>query len=281
MRTLLAHLANLDLGGPRYHDLSDVVECLLHRAELVVFGRTCRLVELEFYLYSDSHPDPFTHRHAVQQSFGQWYFHRSGEGFKNGSFKGLDVTLGSGQSYGGLLIRSMSTPEGLVLNGPCVCVNYMLTVGRLTQPRELHEMVSSRKAWDLKSDLFLKLGPESRETVYTSPRVGLSLKRVQLKERPFDFILADYRFLTNPQDVRKGRPHLIVSLLNKGYSVEQIAQITRSPAKTIRKYAEWISQGRLLRHQDFHGDMLRTEQLCKLEGALREHAAGRPETQRR
>ncbi|KAG7091768.1 hypothetical protein E1B28_008170 [Marasmius oreades] len=66
------------------------------------------LLEIEFYLWkSGCHEDPFTHGSEEQRISGQWYFHRaprksndssrsqtSTTGYRGGTRKGLDLTLG-------------------------------------------------------------------------------------------------------------------------------------------------------------------------------------------
>ena len=64
---------------------SQVAQNLLNNVVLFVNQKPYRLVEIEIY-YNDesSHPDLFTHNNALQQTWGHWYFHRSG----NGCYKG-------------------------------------------------------------------------------------------------------------------------------------------------------------------------------------------------
>jgi len=54
-----------------------------------------RLVEIEFYLKGGKHNDIFTHCNKDQLSCGEWYFHKQKEGYKGGSYKGLDITFGA------------------------------------------------------------------------------------------------------------------------------------------------------------------------------------------
>ncbi|CUG89710.1 Hypothetical protein, putative [Bodo saltans] len=74
-----------------------------------------RFCEIELYAFSKGvYEDRFTHCDAQQSVGGSWYFHKKGGTFKNGSFKGLDVTFGTqrgaqdgGPISVGLLIRSI------------------------------------------------------------------------------------------------------------------------------------------------------------------------------
>ena len=63
-----------------------------------------RISEIEFYfndlegLGKDKsiHPDTFTHGDSLQKETGRWYFHKFGQSYKVGTYKGLDLTFGKG-----------------------------------------------------------------------------------------------------------------------------------------------------------------------------------------
>lgn len=90
-----------------------------------------RIAELEFYYNTAVFPDPYPHGDELQRTAGQWcgarqfhpspliatcgnrsvhfcrYFHRTGGTYRSGTFKGLDITIGTDEkNYGGILIRS-------------------------------------------------------------------------------------------------------------------------------------------------------------------------------
>ncbi|MBU3676388.1 MAG: hypothetical protein FGM54_04300 [Chitinophagaceae bacterium] len=56
-----------------------------------------RIVDCEFYAYSPVLPDPHTYKHSLQLQQGKLYLHGSG----------IDITCGNGESYGGILLRSV------------------------------------------------------------------------------------------------------------------------------------------------------------------------------
>ncbi len=58
---------------------------------------TYRIVDFEFYAYSESFPDPQTHKNNIQLENSKFYLHSSG----------IDITFGDGKSYGGILIRGV------------------------------------------------------------------------------------------------------------------------------------------------------------------------------
>jgi 3-methyladenine DNA glycosylase Mpg len=265
---LLGEFARTDLSDASYARLEAAAGILLKDVRLVVFGAPCRILEIELYLHADQHRDPFTHRHAVQQSFGRWYVHRSGQGYRNGSFKGLDVTIGSDGHFGGLLIRSIRTAEGATINGPCVTVDHLLKSGGLHGPRDLDVTVGSKDVWDSDNPVRLERGASLDAEVYRSARVGLTLKKCLPHDQPDKFILRNYRFLVEPRTIRKGTPHLVAALLGQGVAVQQIHRVTGCPVKTIQGYANWMREGEHLSIADFYGNAMETADFCRLSAAL-------------
>ena len=69
-----------------------------------------RVAEIEFYLNDYRvHKDTFTHGDPMQKQTGKWYFHKFGNSYKAGTYKGLDVAIGKGEGVaaGGILLRSL------------------------------------------------------------------------------------------------------------------------------------------------------------------------------
>eukprot|EP00842_Homolaphlyctis_polyrhiza_P003978 jgi/Hompol1/4581/HPOL_003730-RA len=113
--------------------ITDLMRLLLTQCELVVAvpsastssapvsapaTRRFKLVEVELYLHhAVHHPDVFAHRHPEQLQYGRWYFHKLGNSFRGGTWKGLDLALGrpspeSGDTHCGVLIRSIKPCDG-------------------------------------------------------------------------------------------------------------------------------------------------------------------------
>src|SRR5687768_6144859 len=82
---------------------------IMNGCVITIGGEWHRILELEFYLHNAEHPDPYVHRNPQQLTVGQWYFHRTGNSYKGGTYKGLDITFGA-DSYGGILIRTLLSP---------------------------------------------------------------------------------------------------------------------------------------------------------------------------
>merc|ERR1711879_385882 len=110
-------------------------ETLLNGATLFISGKKHRFVELEFYYcHPKHHNDIFAHRDEYQKRCGIWYFHRTGKGFKGGSYKGLDIAFGNNDAHGGILIRGIHDLENKkLIDGPSLCVDHILkTTGKAT-----------------------------------------------------------------------------------------------------------------------------------------------------
>src|SRR2546425_4308376 len=96
---------------------------LLNGVELLVDGDAYRLAEVEAYYHGGAHRDPFSHRHPLQLGTGPWYFHRAGQAYRGGSFKGVDLSFGDGTATFGLLFRSIAAPDGTLIGGPSLVVD--------------------------------------------------------------------------------------------------------------------------------------------------------------
>ena len=235
LSALLQRRPKLDTPGAAETWFHDIAVRLLGACRLRAAGSVNRLVEIEFYFDSEEHPDPFTHRHAEQRTSGRWYFHRIGASYRGGSFKGFDLTFGDGLAHGGILIRSLETPEGRLVVGPSLCVDYLLTTTGSSAVAALASAIGGRHAADADSPLQLIDGwnPNVDVKLFRSARVGLSLKRLN-DAIAVDRLSRPYRFLTEPRRVTKGRPELIDALLSAGHSLEDVRRLTGSPMKAIK-----------------------------------------------
>ena len=241
MLAQLQNLHSLSIEDVEGH-LQSAGEEVLRRIQLNVFGHPCRILEVEFYFFGGQHRDPFAHCHEVQREFGHWYLHRVGTGFRNGSFKGIDLTFGQDTSFGGMLIRSLLDADGSVVCGPSLCVDHLIARSTVGHVRQLNELIGRRSALDTRNPIHLAERTATatdleREKVFRSARVGLSTARIPADAQPQLFLDREYRFLREPKKIKKGRPLLIRALHRSGHSSDEIRAITGSPAKSIAKYS--------------------------------------------
>lgn len=303
LRERLQSLAHAEPPGDAAEsELQRHAAALLRRATLHAFGAKCELVELEYYCHSPSHPDPFAHRAAQQARCGFWHLHRQGTGgFRSGSFKGLDFTFGRqgtteadesaatgakprASVFGGMLIRSLKIDEGQVINGPSLCVDYLLERFRESSSSDtssaslptvamLHQQIGELQIWDPANPLRLELSAVQPATerfvdeVYATPRVGLTLKRIGwAAAKPY--LLRRYRWLRFPADVKKGRVQTILAMSADGLSVDEIRQRTGSPTDAIQRHLTQANMP-LESPEELEGETINSQQLCRLWGACR------------
>lgn len=266
---MLSLLAAPNPGEANLEWFRRIADRLLRRTVLDVAGEPHELCEVEFYLHGEQHPDPFTHGQPIQRSSGRWYFHRSGESYRGGTYKGLDVTFGPPDAFGGILIRSLLTPEGALINGSSLCVEHLLAHTGQADVASLATAVADRDVDASDSPLRLRSVGERALTVYYTARVGLTLKRVATYPEMLDYILRPYRALTQPRRIAKGRVHLIIALHQAGERAETIEALTGAPRRTVKQYIEAYERGRKLSStESLHGKSLSATELCLLHGAL-------------
>jgi hypothetical protein len=228
------------------------------------------LCEIEFYLHGDDHPDPFTHGQALQRSSGRWYFHKSGESYRGGTYKGLDITFGPPEVFGGILLRSLTTSEGQLINGSSLCVEHLLARTGHGDVASLAAAIGELEVDARESPLCLRAVPERAQTIYYTSRVGLTLKRVAEHPEMPDYLVRRYRALTQPRRIEKGRVQLILALHQAGESADAIAALTGAPKRTVARYVAEYESGRALESiTSLHGRSLNATDLCRLHGALR------------
>lgn len=253
---------------------AEIAARLLNEWDLTVQGERHRLAEVEFYFYSPpGHGDPFAHRDPIQRSLGLWYFHRAGrEGagsYRGGSFKGLDLTFGDGEAFGGILIRSLETSGGSLIDGPSLCVDHLLARTECERIADLDQRIAGRTAWDEGSPLGLAPAVSPRAgRVFRSARVGLALKQSKATEEGFRYALQPYRFLTEPKRIAKGKVHVALALDEEGHSLDEIAKLTGCPKGAAARYIADCRAGQSSSgFAEYCNADLNPTALCRLHGA--------------
>lgn len=249
-----------------------IAELLLDRAIWHVGGREHRLTEIEFYFAGPGHQDPFTHGDPIQRTMGRWYFHRQGGTYRGGTYKGLDVTFGREDAFGGILLRGalpLDAPEEMV-EGPSSLVDHVL---RLTGHASVAALAVS---FDLRVDapeegggpLHLTIGEPRGLAICECARVGLSLKKGADAARQ-RYLAAPYRFLSEPARTKKGRPYLVVGLHRQGLEAREIAARAGMSAAQVATYVAAYERGKGRDPEQYRRD-LSPEELCELLGAVSE-----------
>ncbi len=272
----------LGIGVPEEAEsiFDEIAETLLNETILRVGGRPYRLVEIEFYANGSTHPDPFAHCDEMQLRTAHWYFHRTGEEYRGGSFKGLDITFAPEGYYGGILIRTIEgwVPEGqeeVFVSGPSLSVDHILAGCGAGSVVELVEKMGDRSVVREDADrlLWLEHDPSiSKREVVKTPRFGLFLKRGDGKNTPAEslpsrYVMREYRYISDARRVKKGRHFTSLSLALQGADLETIHQRVGTPRKSITSYIEAFEAGKQKSLRSFFFKDVSTTEQCELYGA--------------
>lgn len=180
-------------------NIEDIAAGVLNDAVLEVGGSRFRIVELEMYKQSPDHPDPYVHSSPIQRMFGKLYFHTFRGSFREGTYRGMDITFGNEEISGGILVRSIEKSDGTIEEGPCKCVNrFLQTLGFNSVTDLVTSTWGSNPPDAFADDSLIKLVPVDdldQRRVFASPRIGLAAKR---DIRFLSFLMKRYRFLTRP-----------------------------------------------------------------------------------
>jgi hypothetical protein len=193
----------------------EIAADLLSRTTLMMNDAAMKILEVEMYYTNKEHPDPYTHCHPRQLRFGEWYYHRIGrgigaddsKGIKEGTYCGLDLTLGDDETYFGILIRSIEDQDGHVVNGPCLVVRHLMSLANVTTAKALSEIVEQHPTTT--GPLSLVYDKDAPTIpMYHSPRVGLAMKSKGLVHAHdlVDYRWAPYRYVnaSKVNEIKKG-----------------------------------------------------------------------------
>lgn len=223
---------------------------LLNNVELIAGGERLLIREIEFYFTSKTHPDPFTHCQPLQEQSLIWYFHRSGKSYKSGTYKGLDIAIGQGHDApGGILIRTLEQlSNNKIICGPCNSVDHIL---KLCGASNINSLVEN----DMKNDISVFGGdckklylypldtPNSDKILHTG-RVGLYMTKKNIDVNiQADYVFRNYRSVTEPKKIWKGRHLMALSLLHSGKSISQISNQTGIKEGVIIRYQNAYNEG--------------------------------------
>jgi hypothetical protein len=268
---VFGRLASPPRGGVGASWFAEIAALLIGETALAIAGVAHRLREVELYYHGPGHHDPFAHREAPQLTCGRWYFHSRAGAFRGGSFKGLDLTFGPSDAFGGILLRTIEAPDGGVISGPSLLVDHVLARTGHDRVATLAAALERREADDDGALLSLAAAPPRGDAILATARVGLSLRAMTAAraEAMGRYVLRPYRFTDAPA-IRKGRVHTIVALHQAGHGPEAIAAATGSPRRAVERwlaaYREGLARGRGV--EGFGGRALGAADLCRLHGAL-------------
>lgn len=194
------------------NDLNGLATYVLSNLYICANGNIYRMIEIELYIYNNTHKDIFTHRHSKQSEFFIWYFHQMSErenSYKGGTYKGLDIACGFDGGYHGILIRAVvNLSDQTVIEGPCNVVNEIL---RQSEVDSIQELITDRLENNLSCTnpmLFIGSTPFDPTTIYTAPRIGLTLKGNNAAAKQ-SFINKHYRYIIFKDKIKKEKRKMI------------------------------------------------------------------------
>lgn len=217
--------------------MAATAKSLLTDYNLMIAGQPHEIVEVEMYLKSPTHPDPYVHGYSEQELSGVFYFHRMGASYRGGTYKGMDICFGGGAGSGifhGVLVRSIVTPDGTLVSGPCCCVDYILAqVGTASVANLVSETLANNiNAYQTDKSLHLvkRVVAHKATNVLATPRVGLWLTAAAGRA---DYVGALYRFVrkdTLRKSGWKGTAHTLVGAVYEDLADVKATTGAKQPA---------------------------------------------------
>lgn len=178
-------------------DFDVLAEIFLKHAVIKVRSMFYRLREIEFYLFSENHKDSYAHQQDGLKKYGEVYLHRHNNGtFKNGNYKSMDLTLGNESRWFGILVRGLNIISGDLetsIDGPCLCVNHMLTQYGVTDVQSYCNEFGDPTASHF-ATVYYSQQPWTESEIINGPRIGLSERYPDFKERKYRYGLSGHRY---------------------------------------------------------------------------------------
>jgi 3-methyladenine DNA glycosylase Mpg len=205
---LFKKLTNNDI----HKNFNQIAKLLFFNSTLTSGIKKFRICEIEFYVYSKSHKDIFTHRHSKQQQTLKWYFHQMSEkenSYKSGTYKGIDIAFGSNTIHAGILIRSLyDINTDKMIDGPCKVVDEILKSNNISSMKVIDLISGMKNNLDIFNNNCLSLSINSKKIysmseIFKTPRIGLTLKKkdnMSLREK---YIAKPYRCCILPSKIKK------------------------------------------------------------------------------
>ncbi|NLR90454.1 MULTISPECIES: hypothetical protein [Flammeovirga] len=154
---LVSEVKALQQSSAQFHiedSFTSIANFLMNDVVLRAGINNYRLVEIEFYYFSDQHQDPYVHKHEAQKTLGRWYIHGAG----------LDITFGTMDFYGGILIRGVQRRgDKQFISGPLNVASEVIHHLGGVEDQEIH---FGLKEYDL-----------PQEQIASSRRVGLNPRK--------------------------------------------------------------------------------------------------------
>lgn len=224
-----------------------IAKRLLNEYLICTLKAKYRLAEIEFYYINDPtspeeenipHTDYFTHAVFNQGKTGYWYLHTRGERLRQGTRKGIDLTIGNKEkgAFGGILFRAMQNIDDTndYVYGPSLLIDRFIKECGQTKIDEL-ESILNISAFSPANILRLEKAELNKEAVYSAHRHGLSIKdgSPQVIEAKKKFLHREYRYFIYPGKKHAGSEKIMDDWReSKKYTEAEILQIFKRKSFT-------------------------------------------------
>lgn len=156
---------------------------------ILVENKKYRILEIEFYFFKKNvFEDCFTYKDERQKTNGCWFFH----------YSGVDITFGSKNTWGGILLRSLAAINNKGQISKVIC-------GPLKLKNEMLNNFSS--IFDTPATFKIEQLELTSQKLYMTPRIGLNPEREKKATGTNEFVQLECRYLIYPSSI----------LLNKRY----------------------------------------------------------------
>ena len=173
-----------------------------------------RIVDFEFYTYSESFPDPHTYKHNLQLQANKLYLHASG----------VDITFGDGINHGGILLRSLVK----LYNGSDKSTGFMITQidGPQKVATEIFSNFNSLNSDGINEIRLIDIEGHNQDSQFLPGKTILKTSRVGLTAKKTDasnfYLNLDLRYIiilqpsTNFKQSMKGIEAIVQNKLTNG-----------------------------------------------------------------
>lgn len=178
-------------------DFQRIANDLLNNRIIKVENSLYRITEIEFYYRDEArkHDDSYVHGHEMQKQKGKWYFHGSG----------IDITFGTSEAFGGILIRAMvNIQSNEYFYGPLVCVQELFRNFPAISNTEINFGLIPAKNGQLFSEKLIR-----------APRVGLKPENNPEMWNKF------YRFLIMPKQKHANKTQIFEAMRSQDFSEDE------------------------------------------------------------
>lgn len=182
-----------------FNKFNTLAEYLMNNCHLKIGELEYELMELEFYFYEKNiYEDTNTHCSESQKMSNTWYLHqfKDKKMFKSGNYKGLDITFGNNNTYGGVLIRGIKSKNDIIAGPSNVVTKIMEKLNlKINDMNSLAELIFEKNITDNNSLKLIEQENSNPSILLRSPRIGL----VKMDE----YFSYPYRYIKNNSEYRK------------------------------------------------------------------------------